>query len=524
MARTKQSTRKTTGGKAPRKQLADRMKGPATGGEKKPHEDRLARALRHGPVRKRRKIAVASKFPAALAPVLLLKDLPVGGAIAIAKNLPWKSKAYFAAMLAISWKGEGDERMPSSIEIDEHLAIMETIYNMWGDEAYKNWRDREGIPFYPDSRVGAVVARICPNISLAFPSDLVPLPPLDKFPVDESGERPLAPVIAHVAQYLTDNECAVFAAAMTASAARWAQGNWDLQLSAVSRVVMDSVESGDFSCFDFEDLSKKKRAVLTDGELGGVLVSIGSGIRELNLHGCFAITGAGLEPLRGSTALETIDLSISSRSKMHLAMSASVVLPLLSSIIDAEGSSLKHIALPKNWQSDESGILESFSQKHRSVICKGCSDNCVLNLAGRGETPLECSQACSECMAPFCSDCVERFQDNTDIDHPMDYCWGCEKYFCSGCPPEVATCYECEQHYCFNCNFKRGDRNRCDHGGDDWRCDGCVPPNADDYEELSDKYSWLHVQFRAARNEIKRLKRLVGEEVEGSEDSDGRDD
>ena len=44
MARTKQTARKSTGGKAPRKQLATkaaRKSAPATGGVKKPHRYRL---------------------------------------------------------------------------------------------------------------------------------------------------------------------------------------------------------------------------------------------------------------------------------------------------------------------------------------------------------------------------------------------------------------------------------------------------------------------------------------------------
>jgi histone H3 len=52
MARTKQTARKSTGGKAPRKQLATkaaRKSAPATGGVKKPHRYRPSTvALREG--------------------------------------------------------------------------------------------------------------------------------------------------------------------------------------------------------------------------------------------------------------------------------------------------------------------------------------------------------------------------------------------------------------------------------------------------------------------------------------------
>uniref|UniRef100_A0A674GAK9 Histone H3 n=1 Tax=Taeniopygia guttata TaxID=59729 RepID=A0A674GAK9_TAEGU len=55
MARTKQTARKSTGGKAPRKQLATkaaRKSAPATGGVKKPHPARcggLAESLARSP-------------------------------------------------------------------------------------------------------------------------------------------------------------------------------------------------------------------------------------------------------------------------------------------------------------------------------------------------------------------------------------------------------------------------------------------------------------------------------------------
>ncbi len=50
MARTKQTARKSTGGKAPRKQLATkaaRKSAPSTGGVKKPHRYRPGTVLDH---------------------------------------------------------------------------------------------------------------------------------------------------------------------------------------------------------------------------------------------------------------------------------------------------------------------------------------------------------------------------------------------------------------------------------------------------------------------------------------------
>ena len=59
MARTKQTARKSTGGKAPRKHLAAkaaRKSAPTAGGVKKPHRYRpgtvALREIRHSPIRK----------------------------------------------------------------------------------------------------------------------------------------------------------------------------------------------------------------------------------------------------------------------------------------------------------------------------------------------------------------------------------------------------------------------------------------------------------------------------------------
>ena len=64
MARTKQTARKSTGGKAPRKQLATkaaRKSAPATGGVKKPHRYRPGTvALRE--IRKYQKRSVATAW------------------------------------------------------------------------------------------------------------------------------------------------------------------------------------------------------------------------------------------------------------------------------------------------------------------------------------------------------------------------------------------------------------------------------------------------------------------------------
>ncbi|KAL7525408.1 hypothetical protein ACHAXR_000991, partial [Thalassiosira sp. AJA248-18] len=81
-------------------------------------------------------------------------------------------------------------------------------------------------------------------------------------------------------------------------------------------------------------------ATLTDDDVSATLICIDAQhcLRRLKLQGCLKIVGSGLEPLRGSLALEQIDLSTESP-----VLSDAIVLPIIESILDARGNSLKYI-------------------------------------------------------------------------------------------------------------------------------------------------------------------------------------
>ena len=63
---------------------------------------------------------------------------------------------------------------------------------------------------------------------------------------------------------------------------------------------------------DFGDIEKELAVKLTDDDIKGVLLSINSinNLMTLRLTNLLSITGVGLEPLRGSTMIEKIDLSL----------------------------------------------------------------------------------------------------------------------------------------------------------------------------------------------------------------------
>jgi hypothetical protein len=63
---------------------------------------------------------------------------------------------------------------------------------------------------------------------------------------------------------------------------------------------------------DSADVNKELAARLSDEDVGGILAFIGSvfGIKTVKLTHCVNITGRCLEPLRGSTILKELDLSL----------------------------------------------------------------------------------------------------------------------------------------------------------------------------------------------------------------------
>ena len=89
---------------------------------------------------------------------------------------------------------------------------------------------------------------------------------------------------------------------------------------ALLAVALDSREEGSNSAvagkavdtLDFGDIEKDLAAKLSDEDIRDVLVSTNAvnKLKKLRLANCTNITGAGLEPLRGSSVIEFIDLSL----------------------------------------------------------------------------------------------------------------------------------------------------------------------------------------------------------------------
>ena len=80
------------------------------------------------------------------------------------------------------------------------------------------------------------------------------------------------------------------------------------ELSDYSKAILSSLE---WDVLDFEDIEKSLAVKLMDDDLHAVLkcISAHDVLKKLKLSGCIN-TGYSLEPLRSSTVIELIDLSL----------------------------------------------------------------------------------------------------------------------------------------------------------------------------------------------------------------------
>jgi hypothetical protein len=232
---------------------------------------------------------------------------------------------------------------------------------------------------------------------------------------------------------------------------------------------------------------------LTDDTIHAALVCIGvSRIKVLELTRCTNIC-RGLEPMRKSKVLERIDLSgvktwsIKQSKNGHtvgpskFTLSASIVIPILESIVDETENSLRHIQLPKHWRgagipnTNTGGGNESL---HRflikfndnitgKIICGNCDSACQggVQLSGArydyGVQRTSCENYL--CLANVCGSCSRQ--------RTKEFCTKCEKYHCSGCSPGTGSTLMCcgKLQACGSCSDTTYCA-RCDTGP---ICDDC---------------------------------------------------
>ena len=267
------------------------------------------------------------------------------------------------------------------------------------------------------------------------------------------------------------------------------ESTWRLQPSAASNAILSSPSSSEeWGALDFVDIGKDLASKLTDDDLGAVLLCINAAnkLKSLKLTGCVNITGHGLKPLYGSTVLEQIDLSLVGQHESPNIiwsgpwMSEAAVVPILDSIIDTAGNSLKQLQLPKHFRKNPSPLLEDFLERYDELLenCGGTCLKCTAsdwgNMDGTGRPWIVEDQesqfcglqnyTCYECTTHCCMDtCVER-------------CMECEKVYCVDCVP-VTECANCPNRVCKGCM----DLKKCETTCEDYLCGSCVYVHANTF-------------------------------------------
>jgi len=283
-----------------------------------------------------------------------------------------------------------------------------------------------------------------------------------------------------------------------------------------------SEEYADGSCESPGDVVRLG-SKLTDDDIAGMLACIDAvhKLKSLNLGNNCAplIVGSALEPLRGSTILERLDLSLlGSIPNFELLrlrwcnLSETAVIPVLDSIIDRQNHRLRHLQFPREWRRDvhsvESGYLADFIEKYndtehqQSIHCKKCNVNCRESLSPvREDERFDGIQhfTCYDCLSHYCYLC----KDDVENDFFLKFCDRCERWRCRDCEPMVACrcctqrldddisrrngaymCHLCsEEQKCDICShvFCRG----CDEDGDGLlRCTGCDKWGCDDCMQM----------------------------------------
>jgi len=282
----------------------------------------------------------------------------------------------------------------------------------------------------------------------------------------------------------------------------------------------------DSDTLDFSDIGRDLASKLTDSDVSSILVSIDAAdrLKVLKLIGCENITGAGLDPLRGSIVLELIDLNTSVITAIAsdgfppcFTLSEDAVIPILDSIISEKYRALKLLELPLVWRKKESAQLAAFlvrynnAQRSRTCFCCECSadfqaSSWTDHFKGSSfwglqrHTCYDCTEhVCVDCDAAFCDECKKNFcNDCCPIQYcacgkascmdcfGVEYCESCDEAYCQDCRPVFMCeccnrfrCMECAIHLiCSNCN--ESNCMQCANENNVQWCEVCEEDNCND--------------------------------------------
>jgi len=299
--------------------------------------------------------------------------------------------------------------------------------------------------------------------------------------------------LSHVSSFLAAPSRALFAVALNYC---------DVERSS-------AIAGDDWDVLDFGDIEKDLAAKISDDDIRAVLLSIDAvnNLKRLRLTNCINITGVGLDPLRGSTIIQDIDLSLvgvheSCRLDPEPPISCAEVIPILDSIIErGEDCSLEHLQFPNEWRRERNTVSDfhAFLTRYndylnsRADVCLKCSCNLsekneMIDMDGseygiQNFTCYDCMKHCSHdcveededdayCMSSMCNNCNKRYCLNCCRE---GNCTSCDLWYCLDCI-DMTRCFKCEDNTCPDCVSEiRCDNNCCEGEGEGkiW-CDTCA--------------------------------------------------
>ena len=204
---------------------------------------------------------------------------------------------------------------------------------------------------------------------------------------------------------------------------------------------------------DFKNIAEYLEREVTDNDVRWLLQCIDAvnHVKTLKLTHCYGVTGVGLQPLVGSTVLETIDLSLVGNHESptintkHI-ISASEVMPMLDRMISTEGSSLLLVHLPEKWGRCPllNGFYKRFDRvlKKRNIKCEGNCQDTVVDHETLVDDNGTNTCTCSGCRRSFCTECKEIWE--------MNWCDSCERMYCDSCS-NMMHCEPCGKTSCADC-------------------------------------------------------------------------
>jgi len=323
-----------------------------------------------------------------------------------------------------------------------------------------------------------------------------------------------------IADYLPKTSRALFAVALTAPSKSFRISNWKGKLSEASTAIIASTISAPipspnkgakaynsvekdlltkyyaadgWSVLDFLDIGSKSDNLavkLSEDDIGAVLVCINAKnkLKSLRLIGCKDVVGIALEPLRKSIVLEKVEFI----SNGNQQLSTEVVVPILASIIDTDGNSLRDIVFPHSWKGGKARNeqpLNGFLVKFNKL------------LIGKSECGEENPRSCFTCFKNVCDGC------NGNDGIPVKTCGHCKIHMCDDCE-YFPTCRVCDSTFCSVC-AARDDvdvAKQCEHCYGEPICFGCVTPENENCEAcLGVFYPKLRVRNEELGNEIAGL-------------------